>query len=55
MNPRGYQLYQLARQQNADPRNILKQITANFDENTMQQFKQGARQFGITDDILNQI
>lgn len=50
-----YQLYQTARQQNADPRNILNQITKNYDANTMAQFKQQARQFGISDDILNQI
>ena len=50
-----YQFYQTARQQNADPKNILKQITGNYDENTMKQFKQQAKQFGISDDILNQI
>ena len=50
-----YQLYQTARQQNADPRNILNQITKNYDENTMKQFKEQARQFGISEDILNQI
>ena len=55
MNPQMYQLYQTARQQNADPNDILKQITANYDENTMKKFKEQAKQFGISDDLLNQI
>jgi len=55
MNPQGYQIYKMARQQNANPKDIIKQIVGNFDEATMQRFRQGAKQFGITDDILNQI
>ena len=54
-NPQMYQLYQTARQQNANPDDILKQITKNYDTNTMQQFKQQAKQFGISDDLLNQL
>ena len=50
-----YQVYQTARQQNANPNDILHQITKNYDSNTMQQFKQQAKQFGITDDLLNKI
>ena len=55
INPQMYQTYQLARQQNADPKDIFKQITKNYDENTMQKFRQEAKQFGISDEILNQI
>lgn len=54
-NPQMFQLYQTAKQQNANPSDMLKQITKNYDENTMKQFKEQARQFGIADDILNQI
>ena len=50
-----YQLYRTARQQNANPNDMLKQITKNYDANTLQQFKQQAKQFGISDDILNQL
>ena len=55
MNPQMYQLYQTARQQNANPEDMLKQITRNYDENTMKQFKQQAKQFGFSDDLLNQL
>ena len=55
MNPQMYQLYQTARQQNASPEDMLKQITRNYDENTMKQFKQQAKQFGFSDDLLNQL
>ena len=50
-----YQLYQMAKQQNANPKDILGQITKNFDENTMKQFKQQAKQFGIDENLLNQL
>ena len=55
VNPSMYQVYQTARQQNASPNDILKQITKNYDANTMKQFKQQAKQFGISDELLNQI
>ena len=50
-----YQMYQLARQQNANPKDIFKQITSNYDENTMKQFKEQAKQFGIDENLLNQL
>ena len=54
-NPQMYQLYQTARQQNANPNDMLKQITKNYDANTMKQFKEQAKQFGISDEILKQL
>ena len=54
-NPQMYQMYQLARQQNANPKDIFKQITSNYDENTMKQFKEQAKQFGIDENLLNQL
>ncbi len=50
-----YQMYQLARQQNANPKDIFKQITSSYDENTMKQFKEQAKQFGITEELLDQM
>ena len=50
-----YQLYQAARQQNANPDDILKQITANYDEVTKQKFKEQGKQFGLSDELLNKI
>ena len=54
-NPQMYQLYQTARQQNANPNDILQQLTRNYDVNTKQRFKQQAKQFGISDELLNTI
>ena len=55
MNPQMYQMYKMARQQNANPEDILKQITSNYDENTMKRFKEQGKQFGLSDDLLNMI
>ena len=55
VNPQMYQLYQTARQQNANPEDIFKQITANYDETTKQRFKQQGKQFGLSDELLNKI
>lgn len=54
-NPQMYQMYKTARQQNVDPNDMLKQVTRNFDSKTMKQFKEQAKKFGISDDLLNQI
>jgi hypothetical protein len=54
-NPQMYEMYKSARQQNINPNDMLKQITRNYDENKLAQFKQQAKQFGISDDLLNQI
>ena len=55
MNPQMYQLYQTARQQNVNPNDMIKQLTSNYDENKMKQFKEQAKQFGIDENLLNQI
>ena len=54
-NPKMFQLYQSARQQNANPNDILKQITSGYDANTMKSFKEQAKKLGFDDDLLNQI
>ena len=54
-NPQMYQVYQMARQQNANPNDLLKQITGNYDEATKKRFKQEAKQFGIDEKLINQI
>ena len=50
-----YQMYQMARQQNANPKDLFSQITKNYDENTMKQFKERAKQVGIDENLLNQL
>ena len=50
-----FQMYQMARQQNANPNDLLTQLTSNYDETTMKRFKEQAKQFGISDDLLNQL
>ena len=54
-NPQMFQMYQMARQQNANPNDLLTQLTSNYDETTMKRFKEQAKQFGISDDLLNQL
>lgn len=54
-NPQMYQMYQMARQQNANPKDLFSQITKDYDENTMKQFKEQAKQFGIDENLLNQL
>lgn len=50
-----YQIYQTARKQNINPNDMLKQMTRNYDKETMQKFKAQAKQFGIDENLLNQI
>lgn len=50
-----YQTYQTIRQQNADPKNLLKQITRNFDKNTMQDFKNQANQLGLDVSVIDKL
>lgn len=54
-NPKMYQLYQSARQQNANPSDLLKQITSGYDSNRMKMFKEQAKKMGFGDDLLNQL
>ncbi len=50
-----YQFYQAARQQNANPNDLIKQLAANYDEATKKRFKEQGKQFGLTDELLNHI
>ena len=50
-----YKFYQAARQQNANPNDLIKQLTANYDEVTKKRFKEQGKQFGLTEELLNQI
>ena len=45
-----YQFYQASRQQNANPNDLIKQLTANYDEVTKKRFKEQGKQFGLTED-----
>lgn len=50
-----YQTYQTIRQQNANPKNLLKQITRNFDKNAMQDFKNQANQLGLDISVIDKL
>lgn len=54
-NPEMYKMYLNARQGGVNPNDLLKKLTSGYDDKTRQAFKEQAKQFGITDDLLKDI
>lgn len=53
--PQVFNNFENLRNSNADPMNILSQVTSKFSPEQMQGFMQFAKNFGVPDNILNQI
>ena len=54
-NPRMYQIVQQARQGNSNPRDLFKQVTKGYTPEQMENLFAQARQYGISDDVINQV
>ena len=50
-----YQMLQQARQNNANPADLFKQITKGYTPEQMNDFYAQAKQMGFTDDVINQV
>lgn len=54
-NPQAFQLINQARNSGANPQMLMKQMMSNIDKNSMQQVLTQAKQFGVPDNVLQQI
>ena len=54
-NPQMFQTINQAMQNNANPQMILKQMMSNFNPQQMEQVMNQAKQYGVPDNILNQV
>jgi hypothetical protein len=49
-----YNLVQQAYQKNANPSDLIKQIIVNYTPEQKEEFFKQAKQYGISDDVINQ-
>ena len=54
-NPQMFQTINQAMQNNANPQMVLKQMMSNFNPQQMEQVMNQAKQYGVPDNILNQV
>ena len=54
-NPQMFQFLEQARKNNSNPQEIFKEITKNYKPEQMNNIFKQAKQFGISDDVINQL
>ena len=53
-NPQMYQIFQKQKKNKNDPKQIINNMVSNYKPEQINQFRQYAKGFGITDEQLNQ-
>jgi hypothetical protein len=54
-NPQAFQFIEQAQKNQSNPEEIFREITKNYKPEQMEQLFNRARQFGISDDIINKL
>ena len=54
-NPQFFQMINQARQNNSNPQELYKEITSKYTPEQMQKFTNFAKQFGFSEEQLNQL
>ena len=54
-NPQAFQRFEMMKQNSNNPVEIFNQLTGNYSKEQMQSFMSFAKNFGIPDEVLNQV
>lgn len=54
-NPQAFQIIEQAQKNKSNPEELFKQITKNYKPEQMEQIFNQAKQFGISDEIINKV
>lgn len=54
-NPQAFQFIEQAQKNQSNPEEIFREITKNYKPEQMEQLFNRARQFGISDDVINKL
>lgn len=54
-NPQAFQRYEMMRKNSNNPMEIFNQMTSGYSKEQMQSFMNFAKNFGVPDEVLNQV
>ena len=54
-NPQAFQLIEQAQKNQSNPKELFNQITSSYSPNQMQELINKARNFGVPEEIINQV